>query len=674
MSSPLQQLAQSVGLLAGYHATDGRWIEPSDVDLLATLQAYGLDIERAEDAGALSEELARHRAGEIIAPVAVAWDGRLPSIPTLAVGSATQLRLESGAVWDRETDLALADGHVVLRRVLPFGRHELAVHTERGDEHRCVIFSAPSVTWRPQAGAERRWGIFAPTYALRRRDAPSAVGDLADLEAAFDWLHRRGGDVVVTLPMLATFLDEPAEISPYAPVSRRFWNELFADVRAPAERAGLDLGSVQGGLVDYRSAWAPRRAALQQLADRLSEDVEVRHWVAQNPLVEMYARFRAAGHRHGRNWRDWPSRLPADLDAADVRRHVTAQWLMDRQLARLQRKVSSRGQLLALDLPLGSHPDGFDVWQDPELFVGGVSAGAPPDSFFTLGQDWGFPPIHPERSRRQGHAFLQDCIRHHVRHAGLLRIDHILGLLRLFWVRQSAGPAGGVYVSYPLEELLAVIALESSRVGAVVVGENLGTVPPEVTEAMVAHGVLGCAVSQFDMGDVRRDSDAIPTPPAASVATLNTHDTATFAGFWSGEDSADRADLGLLNEDELLKEQAARAELREILGERLGLDAGSDPPDSVEAAAALLAVASNSDAAMVVINVEDGWAEPAPQNVPGTVSERPNWKRRVAVPIEEWSEHPGLQRLVDAVARARPGWDRPAADTPGEAIGLAPEG
>ncbi len=670
-ADPLVELAQRVGLVTGYQATNGQWVQPSSHDLVATLRSYGVDLERVEDAGAALDRLEAARAAEVVSPVLVAWDGQLAPVAVRLGPALVVLHLESGQEWTEPAELSLQDGWLRLLRRLPFGRHELVLLARHGEaEHRAWILSAPRVAWRPVAGSERRWGVFVPTYALRRRDQPSAIGDLADLEAAFDWLATQGGQVVVTLPMLATFLDEPAEISPYAPVSRRFWNELFVDVRAPAARAGIDLGGAGNdrgtdmggdtthgdGLVDYAGAWAPRRKVLAQLAHRLVDDPELVHWVSQHPLVEEYARFRAAGARHGRDWRRWPRRLPHDGDRAEVAFHVTAQWLMARQLARLQRKVSARGQLLALDLPLGSHPDGFDVWREGELFVEGISVGAPPDGFFTRGQDWGFPPIHPERSRAQGHAFLQACIRHHVAHAGLLRVDHILGLLRLYWVRPEGGAAGGVYVHYPLEELLAIIAMEAARAGAVVVGENLGTVPPEITEAMTAHGILGCAVSQFDAYDVLAgDERAVPMPSASCVASLNTHDTATFAAFWSGADAIDRAQWGLLNAEEVVLEQDQRARLRVALAARLGL-AEPDPFDPLPAAAALLGHASQSDAALVVINVEDGWAEPNPQNVPGTVTERPNWRRRVAVPLEDWESHPGLVRLVEAVAQPRPGW------------------
>jgi 4-alpha-glucanotransferase len=297
------------------------------------------------------------------------------------------------------------------------------------------------------------------------------------------------------------------------------------------------------------------------------------------------------------------------------------------------------------------------VWQEGDLFVDGVSTGAPPDTFFSLGQDWGFPPIHPERSRGQGHRYVRDCIRHHLRHAGLLRIDHILGLLRLYWVRPEAGAKRGVYVRYPLEELLAVISLEAARTGAMVVGENLGTVPPEVTAAMADHGILGCAVSQFDVFDAL-GGGPIPVPPASTVASLNTHDTATFRAFWRGSDIADRADLGLLDDAQAAAEAERRGWVRDTVRHRLGLPAAAGPDDEgaeVDVLAGVVRVAAAGDAALVIANIEDCWGEAAPQNVPAPPTARPHWRRRARVPLEAWDDEPGVRDVHDVMRSTRPG-------------------
>jgi 4-alpha-glucanotransferase len=658
--SGLRELAEEIGAFPSFTAQDGQTVDVADEDLLATLQRWGIDIEGPADADAVLGAVRSVRAARLVEPVTIAWDGVLAR-PGGEAGhggaaggaSAAELVLEDG----RRLAARVVERRPVADERLPLGYHLLEV----GDR-RAHVIAAPSVAWRAPAGRERRWGIFVPTYALRT-GRTRGMGDLGDLRDAFDWLHAQGGQAVMTLPMLATFLDPPADNSPYNPVSRRLWNEAFADVRGwPGADALREPG---GPLVDHAQVWSDRRPLIAAAAERFfaaGADAGYQAWLDAHPDVLAYAWFRAAGQRHGRDFRRWPSRLPTDGDPAEVRFHLFAQWTMDRQLAGLQQVLSARGQLLALDLPLGCHPDGFDVWQEGDLFVPGVSTGAPPDTFFSLGQDWGFPPIHPERSREQGHRYVRDCIRHHLRHAGLLRIDHILGLLRLYWVRPEVGPKRGVYVRYPLEELLAVICLEAARTGAVVVGENLGTVPPEVTAAMSAHGVLGCAVSQFDVYDAL-GGGPIPTPPAATVASVNTHDTATFRAFWRGTDIADRADLGLLDDEQAATEAERRGWVRDTVRHRLGLPApvveGDDAAD-LEVLAGMIAVAARGEAAVVVANIEDCWGEEGPQNVPGTTEERPNWRRRVRVPLEAWDDQPGVRAVVDVLRSSRPA---PAFDT-----------
>jgi len=654
----LSELADAAGVLGGYHATTGAWVEASTTDLVRTLEAYGFDLDGAHDVRGLAAEVRARDGRRPLEPVLVAWDGRLAGVRAGGadshVDAAGRIDLESG---DR-VDVVVAAGIVRAAGRLPFGVHRLHV----GDDVATVI-AAPRTAWRPAAGSERRWGVFVPTYALRT-SRTRGIGDLAALGATFDWLAGRGGQVVMTLPLLAAFLDAPAEVSPYTPVSRRFWNEGYLPLDGPAAAAPTD----DGDLVDHTAVWDWRRPQLAAAAEAFfasggSADLDA--WESAHPLVGEYARFRAAGVRYGRDWRRWPARLPADVDPAEVRFHRYVQWRTDTALAALAGRVRPRGQILALDLPLGSHPDGFDVWRERHLFVEGMSAGAPPDDFFPLGQDWGFPPVHPERSRAEGHRYWRDCIRHHLRHAGLLRIDHVLGLARTFWVPHGVDPRSGVYVRGPIEELLAVVCLEAARAGAAVVGENLGTVPPEVTVTMVDHGLLGCSVGQFDLWRVGAEG-RFPSPPQSVVATMNTHDTPTFSAFWSGADIGDRADLGLIDPAQATDERVRRVALRSAVAASFDLD--EDAPAGTVLAAATV-VQAGSDAAFVVVNVEDGWGALDPQNVPGTTVQRPNWRRRVAVPLERWDDTPGLVELLGAVTAARPrpardGWYGPSGSSP----------
>jgi 4-alpha-glucanotransferase len=282
--------------------------------------------------------------------------------------------------------------------------------------------------------------------------------------------------------------------------------------------------------------------------------------------------------------------------------------------------------------------------------VNDARVGAPADFYFPLGQDWGFPPLHPERSRETGHRYVRACLEHHLRHAGLLRVDHVLGLQRLFWLRRGEVAARGAYVRYPREELFACLTLAAARRGAMVVGENLGTVPVELNEALTRHGVLGTYVLQFAWEGLLEGRFRLPD--AGEVATFDTHDMATFAAVWSGADLADRHALGLLDDDGLAREQRRRAELRPAVTTWLGLGAEADAAAVLRGVNGALA---RSDAPLVVVNVEDCWLETQPQNVPGTTEAvRPNWRHAAAHPLEAWDGQPGVVDAVEALADARP--------------------
>src|SRR5205085_780734 len=250
--------------------------------------------------------------------------------------------------------------------------------------------------------------------------------------------------------------------------------------------------------VDYARLIGLKRRVLEELAARFfahpgDRKGEFDRFVAGKADLETYAAFRAVGDRRGEPWQSWPERLregtlaPADYDEEDRDYYLWTQWAAERHVAALAKEARRRGPGLYLDLPLGVHGSAYDVWRERDLFAEGASAGAPPDAFFTKGQNWGFPPLQPDRLRERGYGHLIDCLRHHMSHSGILRIDHVMQLHRLFWIPQGMDAAGGVYVKYPAEELYAVLSVESHRNQAMIVGENLGTVPPEVYEAMDRH-------------------------------------------------------------------------------------------------------------------------------------------------------------------------------------------
>jgi 4-alpha-glucanotransferase len=471
--------------------------------------------------------------------------------------------------------------------------------------------------------------------------------------------------------LLAAFLDEPFNPSPYAPVSRSFWNELFLDVSriaelsdCPAARSAMNSPAFRGELqelraaryIDYRRTMALKRGVLENLLRcLLAKDSQRRatfeRFVASNPLVSDYAAFRAKAERERVPWQGWQEThrqgtlRSGDYDEDARQYHSYAQWIAEEQMHGLGDKTQAGGPALYLDFPIGVNRDGYDVWREREAFALGASGGAPPDGFFTRGQDWGFPPLHPEGLRAQGYRYYVRCLRHHLRYAKMLRVDHIMGLHRSYWVPSGFAASEGVYVRYPAQEFYAVLNLESHRHQAQIIGENLGTVPPHINLAMEQHGIRGMHVSQF--GVRPEPHGAIENPPRHTVAALNTHDTATFAGFVSGADIDDRVALGLLTEADRVSEHSCRTAQRKALESYLGTGDDAALEGLLEA---WLTALARSEAELLLINLEDLWLEPLPQNVPGTWDERPNWLRKARYALEEIRDIPellGILRMID---------------------------
>lgn len=606
----LRRRAYAAGIQTSFLDDHGRHTEVSAEALRATIDALGDPVDHP-----LS--------------VVVAWDGVLPDLP-----EGARLVLESG-------DEQPATG------VVPLGYHGLHL----ADGLFGTVVSAPR---HAPAATRRQWGVFLPLHALRTRRSPG-VADLTDLSAMFQWLATLGGEVLLTLPLLAQFLDDPADWSPYSPVSRRMWNELYVDVRTGVNTTSVPVPPAPvDRLLDYPALWDWQYDRLAELPTELGNHPDLLRFLIEQPNVAEYARFRAAQQRHGRNWRVWPAHLPGG-DPEVERVHILGQWLADRQLATVARRAKTNGQILSLDLALGTHSDGFDVWQGGDLFAQEVSVGAPPDGFFLAGQNWGFPPVQPGHSRLTGHRYIAETIRHHVRHAGLLRIDHIMGLARLWWVARGASAGNGAYVSYPLDELIAVACLEAHRVGAVIVGENLGTVPAEVDRALGEHHLLGMHVAQERLGDFAHYR---PHRSAAETQTmLTTHDTVPFASWWAGGDIVRKVALGLITEEQAADEQDHRREDRRRIVERLhheGQLARSDDESAVVAVLlALWTELSGQDALIGLVTLEDTWLETEAQNVPGTFQQLPNWRRVAARSLEEFAADPFVSQVLQVVAAGR---------------------
>jgi 4-alpha-glucanotransferase len=465
------------------------------------------------------------------------------------------------------------------------------------------------------------------------------LGDLQDLESFCRGLRERGGDLVTVLPLLPTFNTTPAEPSPYSPVSRLFWSELVLDLGdAHRPTGGVTTLDVTRGDAEVRAALAGHAVPDSALQD--------------GELVR-YAHFRGAQKRLGRNWRDWPAAARGGtlgvehLDAEEERYHLVAQTQVRRQLHDLRERLERTGMRLGLDLAVGVHPDGYDPWSRQTLFGDGMSVGAPPDQGFPSGQDWGFSPVLPEASRLEGHRYLTASIGHQASLAGVLRVDHIMAWTRLYWIPHGLGLHEGTYVSYPAEELFAILVLESHRQRCEVVGENLGTVPRDIHEALPRHKIWGMYLAEFqDWGGV---PEVVP-PTADDMALIGTHDTPPFAGWLAGNDIEERVRYGLLEKAAAPAAREERSMAAQGLAQRL-----NRPLDDPRALLAeLLEWLGRSESPLVVPWLEDLWLETQAVNLPGTPSSvRPNWQRPMRRLMDEIFSDAEIEALVRRLDGAR---------------------
>ncbi|MGH3837166.1 MAG: 4-alpha-glucanotransferase, partial [Pseudonocardiaceae bacterium] len=504
-----------------------------------------------------------------------------------------------------------------------------------GNRHTTVLVVPPRLAEPP-----RTWGWMLQLYALHSARS-WGLGDFADLREFVAWTATAGGGAVLVNPLHAVTPTTPIQPSPYYPSSRRFINPLYLSItdigayrRAdPALRAQVDALRVGSGgeRIDRDAVWHAKRAALELLwrADG-----------APRPVLPEglrdFATFCALAERHGPRWSRWPIELrhpaTASADPQRVALHAWVQQQCDEQLAAARDAARPMAIGLVHDLAVGVDPDGADAWALQEVLATGVTIGAPPDDFSQQGQDWGLPPWRPDRLAATGYAAYRDMLRAVLAHADGLRIDHVAGLWRLWWVPPGASPDQGTYVHYDAEVMLAALALEAHRAGAVVVGEDLGTVEPEVTEALAAQRMLGCAVLWF-----ARDKQVPGEPllaaqrwPQHAAASISTHDLPTAVGFLRGEHVRVRAGLGLLDDEaaEWARARAQRAELVGLLRAEglLGCESLLGEQTEDDLVVAMHALLARTPCRLLLASPYDVVGEVRQPNLPGTVTEYPNWQ------------------------------------------------
>lgn len=660
----VSRLAEAFGVMRSYRDFGGRECPTSPETDRALLKAMGAGVETESDAEAAL--VARQAAAKArLGPAETIVESGAPA----AIPSAAPADWE--IVLEGERDAAVTGRGAVAPPPLPMGVHRLVLtHGETREDVRLIAAPARAPSVAEATGAERIWGLATALYGLTS-ERNAGLGDYADLGAMAAAAARNGADFLGINPVHALGAAAPAAmISPYSPSHRGFLDtrHIALDDLAPyggGASATAPPRASADSLINHEAATAIREPAL----DAAFEAFEALR--GDHPARKDFARFAAEGGdalfahalfetislKHGADWRLWPAPLQdirgaavaaiAAETAKDVRRHQWRQWVAAGQLEKAQAGAKAAGMRLGLylDIAVGARPGGGETWANPGAHTSGATLGAPPDPFSDQMQSWGLAPFSPLGLEAEGYRSFSGLLAAAMRHAGMIRIDHILGFARSFWIPEDGAP--GAYVRYPLEALLAVTRIEAARAGCVVVGEDLGLVPERLREALTGSGVYGIDVMQFE-----RDGTGAFRPPEAgrrdAVASFATHDAPTVAGFFAGTDLDWRVRLGRM-------EASAR---ERTMSERLAAEVSlGAPTQAAERRNAIHARLAASPAAMCAVQLDDLGDMVEQQNLPGTVDEHPNWRRRAAIPVETAPDAPGMTetaRIMAAAGRGAP--------------------
>ncbi len=686
----IRDLANRAGIAVEWHDYAGKpHVVPVGV-LRAILDALGLKCTTRGDLLASRKLLQRRSSVQTLPPLITAIAGR----PTrLDVGASdaqpARLSLETGET--REISLSPVRGRLRVPAISETGYHRLLI-----EDREIVLAVAPSRSHAiddavPDA---RLWGIAAQVYSLRHRN-DGGIGDAAGIAALAEAAGARGADVLALSPLHAMFGSDPSRYGPYGPSTRLFLNPLYASPRLVFDEEAIaqaltdsDLAEEftaleNAALIDWPRATRAKQELLRTLFMQFMAEPD-----EEGPLRLDFARFRAEGGellaQHAvfetlhavqsaegtPDWRRWPIDLRDPSSAAvavfatshddEVEFQCFLQWLTDRSLAIAQNRARSSGMRIGLiaDLAVGMDPTGSHAWSRQNDILSRLSVGAPPDLFNPHGQNWGLTTFSPRALVNGGFAPFLATLRAVLRNAGGVRIDHAMGLGRLWMIPEGADPADGAYLAYPLADLLRLVALESQRHRAVFVGEDLGTVPAGFHEALDTAGVHGMRVLWFE----RRNHVFVPPDgwDQSAVAMTSTHDLPTVAGWWHGTDIAARAECGRLGvgvrEEDVFAE---REEDRRALWSAFvlaGVAEGSVPPPEntppvVNAAVRFLAATSSP---LCLLPIEDLLGIEEQPNLPGTVDEHPNWQRRLDPPAEALLDEPATSARIEWLATRRP--------------------
>jgi 4-alpha-glucanotransferase len=680
-------LATLYGVATSYVGEDGEVHEADREVIVAILQTLGVVIEHPKDAGAARRSRRLEMARRVLEPVIVLRDDRpteiVVTIPEQVAtntlwltyefedGTTRHDRLaENSATFHSTIDIEGEPFHEFRIQLakhgvnIPFGYHSLTV--EAGTASLSTSSSPSLLICAPRCPQPSRgWGVFLPIHALRTQH-DWGVGSYSDMGVLGEWAKSHGASMMGALPLYPAYLDRPVDPSPYRPVSRLAYNELYINPEAlpefeqsdvardiansPAFRAQREATRTSP-LVDYEEVALLRRRVLEPMAETLLEHSSRRRhefdrFLAEHPELVAYSQFRAAIEREGR--RDISPTRSASASSLGrdpvAHYHAYCQWTAAQQL-----NLAANALPLYADIPVGVHPEGFDPYWSPTSFLSGLSGGAPPDLFFAEGQNWSFSPLHPERIRDDRYSYLRAVFARAFRHASYVRVDHVMGLQRLYVIPEGNDATRGAYLSYHADELHALVSLEAYRAGASVVGEDLGTLPDGVHERMSRDGMLRSWVFEFTSKLER----PLPSPRRDVLASLATHDTPRFSSFLWGHDIDEAEKLGHLSATGADTRRAQRALYRESLFRALHIPVMSEEQLTEAALEGCLAHISDSEALLVIVDLEELMGESEPQNRPGT--SEGNWRQRAMLTLEEIRAAAWINGELDSINRLRRG-------------------
>ena len=696
-SSPLRDLARDLGVSTDYWGWDGTRRDVADETLRAVLAALGEDVASETDIARIRGEHERAPWRRTLPPVTVLREDLGTTVPVhVDHGTAVtaHLLLEDGGRRDLEqvedfTPPYDLDGQLRgrarfrLPAGLPLGWHRLVAATSAGPTEADVVVTPARLTVQDPVAARPGFGVQAQLYSVRSQRS-WGIGDLGDMrDLAAISAARHGADFLLVNPLHASYPTPPVEPSPYLPVTRRFTSVLYLRIEDVPEHRDLSEVARQKVLLLRRGVegWNARADHLERdevLAaklEALEELFAVPLSAGRRALLDAYRRREGRGLEDFALWSAIAEQVHGtaeepvlgDLGDAAVERarielaervefHIWTQWLLDEQLAAAQSAAREAGMRVGImhDLAVGVEQIGADSWRLRHVLARGAAVGAPADQYNQQGQNWHQPPWHPEQLREASYRPWRDMLRTLMRHAGALRIDHVLGLFRLWWIPEGHEASDGAYVSYDHEAMIGILALEAQRSGTVVVGEDLGTFEPWVRDHLVDRGILGTSILWFE-----HDGEGRPLRAehyrALCMASVNTHDLPPTAGYLAGDHVTLRHELGLLErplDQELAADAAGRDQVLDVLREEGLLEPGADLEATVIALHRHLA---RTPSMLLGVSLVDCVGERRIQNQPGTDEEYPNWRIPLADPdgqvigVDEIADDPRTARLLAAV-------------------------